>query len=84
MVNAVTIFTCKSMRTAVMAAVVLLAIGFLLMAPALILPEPVPHAMVILIYPGFAALLMSPVIIFLAALASLFPSVNARLENCQH
>ena len=81
---AVAIFTCKSMRTAVAVSAVLLVLGILLLTPALVLSQPVPLPLVVLIYPGFATLLMSPVIILATALASLLPSVNSRLENCQH
>jgi hypothetical protein len=72
------------MRTTVVVSAVLLLVGVLLLTPAMILPKPLPYPFVILIYPGFAALLMSPVVLLATALASLVPSINARLENCQH
>lgn len=79
-----TIFNCKSMRAGVIASAALLMLGILLLTPVLLLSEPKPYALVLLVYPGFGALLMSPLVLLATALASLLPSVNIRLQNCQH
>lgn len=72
------------MRTAVILAGGLLLLAILLLSPAIFLPSPVPHYLVVLVYPGFAALVMGPIVLLAAAVTSLIPSVNARLQNCQH
>ena len=72
------------MRTAVLAAAILFLLGMVLLGLVLSLPEPKPHFLVVLIYPAFTALLLSPAVLLATALASLLPSVNHRLENCQH
>jgi hypothetical protein len=78
------VFTCKTMRTAVLSAAVLLLLGVLLLSPVIFMSRPIPQGLWLLVYPGFAALLMSPVVLLVTALTSLIPSVNARLQNCQH
>ena len=77
-------FSCKSMRTAVMSAGALLLLAILLLSPVIFLSKPLPQNLVVLIYPGFAALLMSPLVLLVTAFVSLIPAVNARLQNCQH
>ncbi|MEN8167476.1 MAG: hypothetical protein ABFR65_08375 [Pseudomonadota bacterium] len=79
-----TIFTCKSMRSAVITSAVLLVIGTILLSPVVFMSKPLPAFLVPLVYPGFATLVMSPLVLLVAALASLVPSVNERLQNCQH
>ena len=78
------VFTCKTMRTAVLLAGALLLLDILLLLPAIFMNRPIPHHLVLLVYPAFAALVMSPVILLVTALTSLIPAVNARLQNCQH
>lgn len=78
------VFACRSMRTAVLLAGALLLLAILLLSPVIFLSRPIPHHLVVLVYPGFAALVMSPVVLVLTALTSLIPAVNARLQNCQH
>ena len=77
-------FTCKVMRTAVLTAAALLLLAVLLLSPVIFLSKPIPQGLWLLVYPGFAALVMSPVVLLVTALASLIPSVNARLRSCQH
>jgi hypothetical protein len=72
------------MRTAVLTAGALLLLALLLLSPALFMSEPIPHTLMLLVYPGFAALIMSPLVLVATALISLVPSVNERLQNCQH
>jgi hypothetical protein len=38
----------------------------------------------VLIYPGFAALISSPLVLISAFAVSLIPTVNAQLQDCQH
>jgi hypothetical protein len=72
------------MRTAVILAAGLLLLALLLLAPAIFMTKPLPPMLVLLVYPGFAALVMSPIILLVTAVTSLLPSVNNRLQNCQH
>ncbi len=72
------------MRAAVIASGSMLVLSVVLLAPVLLLSDPVPGLFVWFVYPGFAALLISPAILLAAALASLVPSVNEHLKNCQH
>jgi hypothetical protein len=77
-------FTCKTMRSAVLLAAALLLLAALLLFPVIFMSKPIPQGLVVLVYPGFAALVMSPVVLLVTALTSLIPAVNARLQNCQH
>ena len=79
-----TILTCKSMRTAVIASAALMLLGIVLLGLVLLPAEPTASFLVVLIYPAFAALVVSPLVLLATALASLLPSINHRLENCQH
>jgi hypothetical protein len=72
------------MRTAVLLSVGSLLVAIILLSPVIFTQQPVPDYLMVLVYPGFAALVMSPVILFATALTSLMPSVRVRLENCQH
>jgi hypothetical protein len=72
------------MRTAVILAGGLLLIAILLLSPVIFMAKPLPYVLVLLVYPGFAALVMSPIVLLATAFTSLLPSVNARLQNCQH
>ena len=67
-----------------MASAALMLLGIGLLGLVLLPPEPTPNFLVVLIYPAFAALLVSPLVLFATALVSLLPSINHRLENCQH
>ncbi len=78
------LISCKTMRTAVFLAGGLLLLAILLLSPVILMAKPVPHALILLVYPGFAALLMSPIVLMATAFTSLLPSVSARLQNCQH
>ena len=80
----VAIFTCKSMRTATLLAGGLLVLAILLLSPVIFLPKPLPYPVMLLVYPGFGALILSPLVLLVAALTSMLPAVNARLQNCQH
>ncbi len=83
-VNEVATFTCQSMRTAIIIAGSLLAVAILLLLPVIILPKPLPYPVVLFVYPGFAALILSPLVLLATAVVSLVPSVNSQLHNCQH
>ena len=72
------------MRTAILVAGGLLILAILLFSPVILLAKPLPYAVTLFVYPGFAALILSPVILIVTALTSLLPSVNAQLQNCQH
>ena len=77
-------FTCSSMKTAIIISGSLLALAVLLLLPVILLPKPLPDPVVLLVYPGFGALILSPLVLLVTALVSLVPSVNAQLHNCQH
>jgi len=77
-------FTCQSMRTAIILAGALLALAALLLSPVIFMPKPLPFPLVYFVYPGFAALILSPLVLVATAITSLVPSVNAQLQNCQH
>jgi hypothetical protein len=80
----VKILACKSMRAAVVASGLLLVLGVILLAFPLATSSSGVNALSVLIYPGFAALIMSPIVLLSATLASLIPSVNSRMQDCQH
>ena len=77
-------FNCNSMRTAIVTAGGLLLLAILLLSPMLLMEKPLPDPLVWLVYPGFAALISSPLVLLVTSLLSLLPSVNSQLQNCQH
>lgn len=83
-VNEVATFTCNSMRTAIIIAGSLLALAILLLSPVVLLSKPLAYPVYLLVYPGFAALILSPLVLLATALVTLLPSVNNQLQNCQH
>lgn len=78
------VINCKTMRSSVLVAAGVMLLGVALLMPAMILPRPLPGLFVAMIYPGFAALLVGPAILFTTALVSLLPPVRTRLDNCIH
>ncbi len=77
-------FTCNSMRTTIILSGSLLLLAILFLLPVILLPKPLPELVSILVYPGFGALILSPLVLLVTALISLLPSVNVQLQNCQH
>jgi hypothetical protein len=77
-------FNCNFMRTAIVIAGGLLLLAILLLSPVLLMAKPLPDPLVWLVYPGFAALVSSPLVMLFTALITLAPSVNSQLQNCQH
>ena len=79
-----TLFTCNTLRATILLAGGLLALAILLLLPVILLPKPLPYAVTLLVYPGFATLIMSPLVLVAVGIISALPSVNAQLHNCQH
>ena len=78
------IFTCKTMRTAVITSATLFVLSILLQLPTMalgLLPELLT---VILSYLGLLAMLISFVLIVMVAILSLFPGISFGLRPCQH
>ena len=77
-------FTCKVMRSVVVVSAALFGFGLLLQLPVIIswLHPQIPAAF--FSYLGLLAMLLSPLVLLLAAVVSSIPMVSHKLDSCQH
>ena len=77
-------FTCKVMRSVVVVSAALFGFGLLLQLPVIILwlQPHIPAAF--FSYLGLLSMLLSPLVLLLAAVVSSIPMVSHKLDSCQH
>ncbi len=78
------IFSCGTLRAGVVVSIGLLLLGIVFVSPTVIFSAPLELPVLFFHFAGFAAILASPVVLLVTLLLSLFPSVNDRLNECQH
>lgn len=78
------IINCRKLRLAVTVAVGLFILGVLLQVPRLALPTDFATLTTLFSGTGLLAMVLSPVLLVLVTVVSLFPGISRQLHLCEH
>ncbi|MCB1852938.1 MAG: hypothetical protein KDI83_19560 [Gammaproteobacteria bacterium] len=78
------IFNCKVMRSVVVVSTVVFGLGLVLQLPTIVAWLQSPLSAALLSYLGLLLIVVSPLLLLVAAVVFSIPAVNHRLDSCQH
>lgn len=77
------LINCKKLRLFVVAAFALFLLGIVLQVPRMVLGEPT-SLITLLSGMGLLAVVLSPIVMIIVSLLSLFPGASRKLNLCNH